>query len=621
MATAKWHAMKANNGLLSNTAEGMDSSDQLLGIHDLSVDFVTDEGIVQAVRGVNLQVSRSSTTGLVGESGSGKSVTALSVIRLLSKSASRVRSGQIWFHHPTRGEMDLLSLTEKQMQGIRGRHISMVFQEPMSSLNPVKRCGWQVTEGMIHHLGLGRTEARRRALSLFEEVRLPDPERVFRSWPHELSGGQRQRIMIAMAMACEPSLLIADEPTTALDVTVQKGILELMRQIRTDRGLGILFISHDLGVIADIADQVSVMLDGRVVESAATASILQDPGHPYTKALIACRPGLDGKPDRLPTVDDFMGRETPQPAANDRSRLNKAATCSEGQASAPRGRNLQRGADPGVSRQQPAILEIRGLQTSFVTATSFFGRRKATWHAVNLVDFDVYKGETLGLVGESGCGKTTLGRTLMRLVEPAAGRMVYKGVDLTTLRGRELRKLRPRFQIIFQDPYASLTPGLMVGRAIMEPMRVHGILGSDRERKERVMQLLQKVNLEETHFYRYPHEFSGGQRQRICIARALALSPEFVICDEAVSALDVSVQAQVLNLLNDLKEEFGLTYIFISHDLSVVRYMSDRVMVMKEGKLVEVADAETIYRSPVNAYTKKLLDAIPGIISQRASHR
>ena len=599
----------------------MVASDHLLEIEDLAVDFITDDGIVEAVRGIDLRVLRSHTTGLVGESGSGKSVTALSVMRLLSKSAARIRSGRVWFHHPTKGKIDLLALTEQQMQTIRGKHISKVFQEPMSSLNPVKRCGWQVTEGMIHHLGLGGSEAKKRALSLFEEVCLTDPGRVFRSWPHELSGGQRQRVMIAMAMACEPSLLIADEPTTALDVTVQKSILDLLRQLRTDRGLGILFISHDLGVISDIADHVSVMLSGQVVESSSKSSVMASPRHPYTKALIACRPGFDSKPARLPTVEDFMGHENHQTASKQTPSYVETTRGNEVRTPVSRNDQAQRSEDPGLASPQRATLEIRGLQTSFVTSRSFFGRPKALHHAVNQVDFDVYKGETLGLVGESGCGKTTLGRTLMRLVEPAAGHMIYEGIDLASLRGRELRRWRPRFQIIFQDPYASLTPGLMVGKAIMEPMKLHGILGSDKARKERVMELLQRVNMQENHFYRYPHEFSGGQRQRICIARALAMNPEFVICDEAVSALDVSVQAQVLNLLNDLKEEFGLTYIFISHDLSVVRYMSDRVMVMKDGKLIEVADADRIYRSPTNAYTKKLLQAIPGITSQRAPHQ
>jgi len=572
---------------------------ELLHIKDLSVEFTTDEGIVNAVRGIGLRVSSGKTTGLVGESGSGKSVTALSVMRLLSGQTSRISSGQIWFTHPTKGKTDLLKLSGSDMQAIRGKHISMVFQEPMSSLNPVKRCGWQVTEGMIRHLGLGRAEARQRAVSLFEEVRLPDPMRVFRSWPHELSGGQRQRVMIAMAMACGPGLLIADEPTTALDVTVQKGILELMKQLQRDHGMGILFISHDLGVIGEIADDAAVMLEGQIVEQGPASKLLDNPAHPYTKALIQCRPSLGRRPVRLPVADDLI-RDQGFTAADEREQ--------------------ERTARHKILYGSPPVLQIRDLETSFVTSRSIFGRPKTFHRAVNQVSFDVYKGETLGLVGESGCGKTTLGRTLMRLLDPRSGTMFYEGVDLSALNQREMRRLRPRFQIIFQDPYASLTPGMMVGKAIMEPMRVHGILESNKARKQRVMELLVRVNLEEKHFYRYPHEFSGGQRQRICIARALALNPSFLICDEAVSALDVSVQAQVLNLLNAMKEEFTLTYIFISHDLSVVKYMSDRVMVMKDGELLEVAEAEALYRNPGSEYTKKLFDAIPGTTYRQASH-
>ncbi len=578
----------------------------MIRIENLSVGFSTDGGDVQAVKGLNLSLEPARTMGLVGESGSGKSVTALAVMRLLNARISRITSGNIWFDHPEKGNIDLLQQSERDMQRIRGNLISMVFQEPMSSLNPVKRCGWQVAEVLFRHKYTGRRSrdkqiVKDRVLSLFDEVRLPDPQKVYRAWPHELSGGQRQRVMIAMAMACNPCLLIADEPTTALDVTVQKSILELMKQLQRDHGMGILFISHDLGVIGEVASQAAVMYQGQVVESGNVSDILSKPKHSYTQALIACRPALDQRPLRLAVVADF----NKQPGSVDSSETMMAA---------------RRRAHEKIYAEKP-ILEVRDLETSFVSERNIFGQAIAHFQAVRKISFDVFPGETLGLVGESGCGKTTLGRSLLRLITPDAGRVLYKGIDLTSLNASEMRRLRPKFQIIFQDPYASLTPGIMVGHAIIEPMRVHGIWRNDRERKKRVIDLLERVNLEEKHFYRYPHEFSGGQRQRICIARALALNPEFVICDEAVSALDVSVQAQVLNLLNDLKREYSLTYIFISHDLSVVRYMSDRVIVMNQGSMVELAEADALYASPGAEYTRKLFDAIPNATYHPASHQ
>ncbi len=574
----------------------------LLNIENLSVEFSTDEGIVRAVEGISLSLDKGQTLGIVGESGSGKSVTALAVMRLLSSQTARITSGHIWFDHPRKGRIDLLSVDEQEMQHIRGNHISMIFQEPMTSLNPVKRCGKQVMESLVWHRQASPSQARQKVLDLFSEVKLPSPEKAFKAWPHELSGGQRQRVMIAMAMACNPSLLIADEPTTALDVTVQKSIIELMKSLQQDHNMGIIFISHDLGVIGQIASRASVMLEGKVVESDAIRNLFTTPKHPYTRALLACRPGLMGRTEKLSVVSDFM---EDSPAAEPQKEVLKTEKEKEHPILERRKKNHQR-----IYSQKP-ILEISGLKTFFVTKRTFFGKPVGHYKAVDNVSFSVYKGETLGLVGESGCGKTTLGRSLMRLIEPSEGEIIYKGTNLASLSDSALRQLRPKFQIIFQDPYSSLTPGMMVGKAIMEPMRLHNILSGDHQRKEKVMELLEKVNLEEKHFYRYPHEFSGGQRQRICIARALALQPEFIICDESVSALDVSVQAQVLNLLNQMKQEFDLTYIFISHDLSVVKYMADRIMVMKNGQMIETGEADELYARPANAYTWKLISSVP----------
>lgn len=558
----------------------------LLSVSGLSAGFDVDGEYVQAVDDVHFDLLPGETFALVGESGSGKSVTALSVMRLLSRSAGRISSGKILFRHPGQGHIDLLTCTDPQMQMIRGRHISMVFQEPMTSLNPVKRCGKQVVESLLWHKQGDEKFAEARVLELFREVRLPDPKQVYRAWPHELSGGQKQRVMIAMAMACKPSILIADEPTTALDVTVQKSILDLLRRLQETHGTSVLFISHDLGVVRQIADRAAVMRNGNVLEQGRVDDLFSRPGHPYTKALIACRPPLNSRPERLAVVDDFL---------------------SEQKTEAPASKTI------AIDYKKEPLLQIKNLRSWFVTGKSIWGKPKKHFKAVEDISFSVYRGETLGLVGESGCGKTTLGRSIMRLMEPHSGQVIYKGQDISRLRASELRRLRPKFQIIFQDPYASLTPGISVGSAIMEPMRVHRILRNKKERKRRIIDLLLRVGLEESHYDRYPHEFSGGQRQRICIARALALNPEFLICDESVSALDVSVQAQVLNLLNDLKKEFGLTFIFISHDLSVVKYMSDRIIVMKNGRMEELNEADALYRNPQSEYTKKLIDAIPSL--------
>ncbi len=568
------------------------ASPSLLKVENLSVEFSTDDGLVKAVQNVSFDLIRGQTLGIVGESGSGKSVTALAIMGLLSKSNARITSGHVWFEHPDLGRTDLLQLNEEQMQSVRGRHMGMIFQEPMTSLNPVKRCGDQVEEVLLWHRQAKPSEARRRVLKLFEEVKLPQPQRILKAYPHQLSGGQRQRVMIAMAMACNPLLLIADEPTTALDVTVQNSILDLMQQLQQSHGMSVIFITHELGVVSRIASQAAVMLKGSMVEYGETAKIFQQAANPYTRALIACRPGTSSRPLRLPVVSDFLPEGSSGPQI-----ITEAFT--------DRQKRHQR-----IYAQNP-ILEIKSLKTSFVTKRNFFGRPLQHHDAVDNISFSVYQGETLGLVGESGCGKTTLGRSIMRLVEPSGGQVIYKGTDLSSLSVSALKKFRPRLQIIFQDPYSSLTPGIPIGKAIMEPMQVHGILENNQQRKKRVLDLLERVGLKENHFHRYPHEFSGGQRQRIAIARALALQPEFLICDESVSALDVSVQAQVLNLLNELKEDFGLTYIFISHDLSVVKYMADRIIVMKNGQMVEMAEADTLYQNPSQNYTRTLINSIP----------
>jgi len=535
----------------------------LLSVENLSVEFSTDEGVVNAVKNSSFQLQPGETLGIVGESGSGKSVTALALMGLLSKNNSRVTSGRAWFEHPDFGNVDLLTLTGKQFQSTRGKHVTMIFQEPMTSLNPVQRCGQQVEEVILWHKQSTPVEAKKKVISLFEEVRLPNPERIYKSYPHELSGGQRQRVMIAMAVACNPALLIADEPTTALDASVQESILELILHLQKKFGMAVIFITHDLEVVSRVASKVAVMLQGNIVENDDVNNIFRRPSHPYTRALLACRPSDAHRPHRLPTISDFIN--------------NKEQTNSHEQ-------------KPHKARKKiidaVPILEINNLVTKFVTKRSFFGAPTEHFEAVRQVSLKVYMGETLGLVGESGCGKTTLGRSILRLVEPSEGRMYYKGTDIAALTPSELKSFRPKLQIVFQDPYSSLTPGFAVGKAILEPMKAHGILASDNQRNEKIFYLLEKVGLEKEHYWRYPHEFSGGQRQRIAIARALALEPEFVICDEAVSALDVSVQAQVLNLLNDLKDDFGLTYIFISHDKEVVKYMSDRIISMEKGKII-----------------------------------
>ncbi len=566
-------------------------TEALVSIKDLKIEFRTDDGVVNAVKGISFDIPKGKTVGLVGESGSGKSVTALSIMRLIASPPGRIAGGEINFEGK-----NLVTASDAVMRDIRGNKITMIFQEPMTSLNPVFTVGDQIAETLILHKNLSKEEAQKRVLELMEQVGIPDPARRMRSYPHEMSGGQRQRVMIAMAIACEPDLLIADEPTTALDVTIQKQILDLLASLQKKYGMSMLFITHDLGVIGDIADEVVVMYKGNIVEKGTKEEIFLKPKHPYTKGLIACRPNLEHNPLRLPTVSDFMtedGREK----AYDMSKLKmeKVARSS--------------------TDKNPVLLEIKNVKKYFPLEKGIFGNVKSWVHAVDDVSLKVRKGRTMGLVGESGCGKTTLGRTLLRLIEPTAGEIFYNGVDITKLSKNEMRALRRKVQIIFQDPYASLNPRMTIGSALMEPMTIHGLGGNKEGRQRLAMRLLERVGLDGSMINRYPHEFSGGQRQRICIARALAVEPEFIVCDESVSALDVSVQAQILNLLLDLQEEFGLTYIFISHDLAVVKYISDEIAVMNKGKVVEMNEANEIYKNPQDAYTKKLLSAIPKGIS------
>ena len=586
----------------------------LLSVQHLTVDFHAQRGTTRAVADVSFEVGRGEVVAIVGESGSGKSVTSLALLGLLSKPAAHIERGTAMFESEKLGEVDLLQLTETQLQQVRGNDISMIFQEPMTSLNPVLTCGYQVVEALLLHTKLSKSQAEVRTIELFTEAQLPRPAQIFKAYPHEISGGQKQRVMIAMAMACRPALLIADEPTTALDVTVQARILDLIRDLRRDYGTAVLFITHDLGVVAEIADRILVMYRGRVVEQGAVLDIFTNPQHPYTKGLLACRPRLSIGKSRLPVVADFMqvdavGNLVERVAGVGAEPLQTDAAQLRSNSESAKAFPVEQ--KTGLASAPTPLLQVEDLRVYFPIRKGFFARTTEFVRAVDDVSFTIYPGETVGLVGESGCGKTTLGRALLRLTEPTAGRILFEGTDLARLPAGELRHRRREFQLVFQDPYAALNPMLTVGEAILEPLRVHGVGGLRAEQKARVRELLRTVGMSDDAEQRYPHEFSGGQRQRICIARALALRPKLIVCDESVSALDVSVQAQVLNLLNDLKRELGITYLFITHDLSVARFMSDRLLVMSQGRIVESGPAAEVYAHPQHPYTQQLLAAIP----------
>ena len=563
-------------------------SEILLSVKDLCVDFNTSDTQVRAVNNISFDIPAGKTVGLVGESGSGKSVTSLAIMGLIPSPPGIISKGEIMYNG-----VNLATASEDHMRSIRGNDISMIFQEPMTSLNPVFRVGDQISEVLMLHQKLSRKQAWTKSVDLLNQVGIPDPKRSALKYPHEMSGGQKQRVVIAIAIACEPRVLIADEPTTALDVTIQQQVLDLMFKLQEEYKMGMLFITHDLGVIADIADDVVVMYRSNLVEQNDAKSIFTEPKHPYTKGLLACRPALDRNPERLLTVSDFMNEkgETLEVDPKKLQKVDKTYKIDE--------------------KRNPYLLEVNDFHVHFPIKGGLFGRTIDHFKAVNGVSFKLRRGKTLGLVGESGCGKTTLGRSILRLLEPTSGQVLYNGIDVTMLNKKELKEMRSKIQIIFQDPYSSLNPRMTIEEILLEPMNLHHI-GKDRaERVNKAKWLMDKVGLSAAQLKRYPHEFSGGQRQRICIARALAVNPEFIICDESVSALDVSVQAQVLNLLLDLQEEFGLTYIFISHDLSVVNFISDDVAVMNNGKLVEVDKATKVYTNPEQDYTKKLLAAIP----------
>ncbi|TXH22424.1 MAG: ABC transporter ATP-binding protein [Chitinophagaceae bacterium] len=557
----------------------------LLNIQNLSINFATDRGIIKALSDISFSVNKNEIVAIVGESGSGKSVTSLSILQLLPSSVTKYESGEILFSEDGINEINILTCSNQQIQQIRGKKIAMIFQEPMTSLNPVFTCGNQVTESILQHHSISKEIAKKTAIEWFKKVDLPDAEKMFDKYPHELSGGQKQRVMIAMAMCCKPQLLICDEPTTALDVTVQKSILNLIKNLQQETGMGVIFITHDLGVVSEIAHKVVVMYKGRIVETGTNKQIFHQPKHTYTKALLACRPAQYDKGTRLPTVHDIIKNISSEDEKKQQSSFSYK------------------------KNEKDIVAIVDQITVQFPKSKNILGKTLSYNKAVDHVSLTVYRNETLGIVGESGCGKTTLGRTILQLIPTNEGRILFPEFDIK----KDKKNFRKNAQIIFQDPYSSLNPKIKIGDTILEVLNVHHILHSKTERIQKVKELLEKVGLEANHYHRYPHEFSGGQRQRIVIARALALSPAFIVCDESVAALDVSVQAQVLNLLNDLKEEFNFTILFISHDLSVVKYFCDRIIVMQNGKIVEEGTADEVYHHPQNSYTQNLIAAIPQI--------
>jgi len=559
------------------------NNQKLLSVENLTISFKREKEFIPVVHQLTYELYENEILGIVGESGSGKSVSSMAIMGLLPSSISKIANGSIVFEGK-----DISLLSDQEFQKIRGNEIAMIFQEPMSSLNPSMKCGIQVSEILEIHTSLSKKEIKNQVISLFEKVKLPNPEELFSKYPHQISGGQKQRVMIAMAIACKPKILIADEPTTALDVTVQKEIIQLLKELQRETKMSILFISHDLSLVSEIANRVLVMYKGQIVEQGIAKEIFEKPQHNYTKALIASRPSLDFRLKRLPTIQDFL----------------KESFKSEIVSAEERNKNQLK-----IYSKSP-LLEVKNIGKDYFSSVGLFGKQHS-FKAVNEVSFKIYEGETVGLVGESGCGKSTLGNAILQLDKATSGQILYKGNDITNLNKEDIRKLRKEIQIIFQDPYSSLNPRIPIGKAIMEPMKVHGLFANDAERKAKTIEILERVGLGESFFNRYPHEFSGGQRQRIGIARTIALQPKLIVCDESVSALDISVQAQVLNLLNELKENFGFTYIFISHDLAVVKYMSDQVLVMNKGKIEEMADADELYAHPKSEYTKKLIEAIP----------
>ncbi len=560
----------------------------LVQIKNLQISFTQENNLVHAVKNISFDIPRGKITALIGESGSGKSVTALSFMQLLPKQAKI--EGEMLFSEEGTSTQNLASLSADEIQKLRGNKIAMIFQEPMTSLNPVHTCGAQVMESLMLHKGLNKKQAKEAAIALFTKVELPVPVEMIDRYPHQISGGQKQRVMIAMAMSCSPALLIADEPTTALDVRVQKNVLQLLKKLQAENDMAILFITHDLSLVANVADEIVVMYKGDIVEKGNAKSVLANPQHNYTKALLACLPTAKSKGKRLAVINDFMG---------DANAVVKEV------------------ASPQIiTASDKVVLKVENLKVYFPSKKNMFGKVLEHYKAVDDVSFTINKNETLGLVGESGCGKTTLGRAILNLVKPTSGNIIFGGRNIANASAEQMRIIRKNLQIVFQDPYGSLNPRLSIGDAIVEPMNVHGLLSSKNRRKEKAIHLLEQVNMPADVFNRYPHQFSGGQRQRICIARALALNPNFLIFDESVSALDVSVQAQVLNLINDLKAEYNFTSIFISHNLSVIHYISDRIMVMNKGKIIESGTADEIMFSPKEHYTKELLDASPSKLIQ-----